>query len=118
MWCEGERDGCEGSEDIAVQTFQRQSCSLESLFGASEDLLLGFHSGLALSVGQSLSVVSLLFDGLLLLLLVEGIGANGLVGILVDTLEVTSLDASLDETRELLFEGSLIVLLKLLHVFG
>jgi len=88
---------------------------VDLLVRGGDDLLLGFDSGLAFIIGQSLGSVSLL-DSLLLSLLVDRISTDGLVSILVDGLKISSLDTSLDETRELLLVGLVILTLELLHV--
>ncbi len=82
--------------------------------------LLGVNAGLALLQRQPLGVPALLGDGRSVLgrLLGLGVGADGGVGVLVQSFNCIGNNSVLDVLRELLLVGFLIFISQLAHVIG
>ena len=84
----------------------------------AETELLGGDASLALLEGETLLAEALALDGLALLLGEGGVGADGVVGLLVDLLEVVRVDALLLVAAELAVVGLGVLLEEVAHVVG
>ena len=82
----------------------------------AETELLGSDASLALLEGETLLTEALALDGLALLLGEGGVGTDGVVGLLVDLLEVVRVDALLLVAAELTVVGLGVLLKQVAHV--